>query len=52
MKKRYIEKLGAKLSPLGFGVMRLPMKGGEFPEEVYRLLDRAEIGRASCRERV
>ena len=41
MKKRYIEKLGAKLSPLGFGVMRLPMKGGEFPEEVYRLLDRA-----------
>ncbi len=41
MEKRYISKLGVELSPLGFGVMRLPMSGGSFPEKVYALLDRA-----------
>lgn len=41
MKKRYIEKLGMELSPLGFGVMRLPMTGDDFPKEVFHLMDRA-----------
>lgn len=41
MKKRYIEKLGMELSPLGFGVMRLPMERDQFPKEVYELLDKA-----------
>ncbi|MCI9546462.1 MAG: hypothetical protein HFH60_07245 [Lachnospiraceae bacterium] len=41
MKKRYISQLGMELSPLGFGVMRLPKEGEEFPEEVYALMDKA-----------
>lgn len=38
MKKRYIEKLDMELSPLGFGVMRLPMDGERFTDEAYRLI--------------
>ena len=41
MEKRYIRQLGMELSPLGFGVMRLPMEGDGFSEEVYTLLDKA-----------
>lgn len=41
MRKRYIEGLGMELSPLGFGIMRLPMEGENFPGEVFELLDRA-----------
>ncbi len=41
MKKKYIEKLGMELSPLGFGVMRLPMEGNGFPKQVFDLLDKA-----------
>ena len=41
MEKRYIAQLGMELSPLGFGVMRLPMEGGGFSQEVYALLDKA-----------
>lgn len=41
MKKRYIPQLDMELSPLGFGIMRLPMDGDNFPEEVYDLLDKA-----------
>lgn len=38
MQKRFIEKLDAKLSPLGMGVMRLPMEGNEFKPEAYKLM--------------
>jgi predicted aldo/keto reductase-like oxidoreductase len=38
MNKRYIKKLGMELSPLGFGVMRLPMDGDMFPDEAYKLI--------------
>jgi len=38
MDKRYIKKLDMTLSPLGFGVMRLPMEGDAFPAEAYRLI--------------
>ena len=41
MEKRYIRQLGMELSPLGFGVMRLPMEKDGFSEEVYTLLDKA-----------
>lgn len=42
IKKRYIEKLGMELAPLGFGVFRLPMKkSGSFSRDVYELLDNA-----------
>lgn len=41
MKKRVIEKLGMELSPLGFGVMRLPVGGEDFPESVYELFHQA-----------
>lgn len=45
MKKRYIKQLGMELSPLGFGVMRLPMENYDFSREVYALLDQAmEMG--------
>lgn len=45
MEQRYIKQLGMKLSPLGFGVMRLPMDQEGFPSEVYELLDQSmEIG--------
>jgi predicted aldo/keto reductase-like oxidoreductase len=35
--KRYIKKLDAALSPLGFGVMRLPMEGEGFTAEARKL---------------
>ncbi len=41
MKKRYIEKLDMELSPLGFGVMRLPMDGGTITDEAYKLIELA-----------
>lgn len=42
MKKRYIEKLNASLSPLGFGVMRLHVNAdGTFSTEAHRLLTEA-----------
>lgn len=41
MEKRYIRQLGMELSPLGFGIMRLPMSGETFPGEVYDLIDLA-----------
>lgn len=46
MKKRYIKKLDITLSPLGFGVMRLPQnKDGSFSPEIYDLLAKShELG--------
>jgi len=41
MEKRYIKKLEAELSPLGFGVMRLPMIGNSFSDEAYCLIEYA-----------
>lgn len=41
MERRHIKQLGMELSPLGFGVMRLPMEGDAFPKKVYDLIDRA-----------
>jgi len=41
LEQRIIPKLNEKISPLGFGVMRLPMQCGGFPEKVYRLMDLA-----------
>lgn len=41
MDKRYIGKLDMKLSPLGFGVMRLPVTAGGFPPETYALMSAA-----------
>ena len=41
MEKRYIRQWDMELSPLGFGIMRLPMVGDAFPAEVYDLLDKA-----------
>lgn len=42
MQPRYIKQLDMKLSPLGFGVMRLPQNpDGSFPETTYALLRRA-----------
>jgi predicted aldo/keto reductase-like oxidoreductase len=38
MNKRFIKKLDMELSPLGFGVMRLPMDGDRFTDETYRLI--------------
>jgi predicted aldo/keto reductase-like oxidoreductase len=38
MNKRYIKKLNTELSPLGFGVMRLPMEGDRFTDEARRLI--------------
>ena len=42
-----------EVGKLGFGMMRLPVKGGD-PEQIdFETLDgMVEIGRASCRERV
>lgn len=39
MEKRYIKKLDMELSPLGFGVMRLPMEGDKISGEAYRLME-------------
>lgn len=46
MQKRYIEKLDTELSPLGFGISRLPMTPDEwFPDSAFDLIDRAmELG--------
>lgn len=41
MEKRYIKQLDLELSPLGFGIMRLPMDGDDFPKKVYELIDQA-----------
>jgi len=41
MQKRYIEKLDMTLSPLGFGIMRLPMEGSQFSAEAYHMIDMA-----------
>ena len=45
MQKRYIKKLDMELSPLGFGVMRLPMMGELFTDESYKMIAHAmELG--------
>lgn len=45
MDKRRFPLLNATLSPLGFGVMRLPMENGECTSEAHRLVLRAmELG--------
>ena len=38
MKKRLIKKTGDKVSPLGFGAMRLPLKNGKIDREVSKRL--------------
>lgn len=38
MKKRLIKKTGDKVSPLGFGAMRLPLKNGKIDREVAKKL--------------
>lgn len=38
MKKRLIKKTGDKVSPLGFGAMRLPLKNGKIDREVAKRL--------------
>jgi predicted aldo/keto reductase-like oxidoreductase len=42
MQKRYIKNLDMELSPLGFGIMRLPMSDNNFPTEVYDLISAAK----------
>ncbi len=46
MKKKYIQRLDAKLSPLGFGIARLPMTAdGWFPSSAFDLIGRSmELG--------
>jgi hypothetical protein len=39
--QKYIKKLDLKLSPLGFGIMRLPMEGNKFCNEAYTMIDYA-----------
>ena len=34
MKRRLIKKTGDKVSPLGFGAMRLPLKNGKIDREI------------------
>lgn len=38
MKKRLIKKTGDKVSPLGFGAMRLPLKNGKIDREIGKKL--------------
>lgn len=38
MKKRLIKKTGDKVSPLGFGAMRLPLKNGKIDREIAKNL--------------
>jgi len=39
LQKRYIKKLDMEISPLGLGIMRMPMEGGELALEAYDMID-------------
>lgn len=42
MEKRYIKELDASLSPLGFGILRLPMTEDRwFPDSTFELIDQS-----------
>ena len=38
MQKQYIQKIDMELSPLGFGLMRLPMVNGRFTHDAYKMI--------------